>query len=286
MQELLKKILPKSFKKKYKKYLKNKTKKRINKLPLLSEDKFLEICENELEIKKGEILFVHSSVDKLNLDFPFYKIIDLLLEKVGDDGTLIFPTYPKLSSYKFLRSGEIFNTKKTPSYMGILSEFARRHKNAKRSNHPIKSVVAIGAQADSIVSEHHLSIKPYDKHSPFYKSFQKGAKAIGIGINVKYFSAVHIIDDIYPELMPIDPYHKEIFETHIIDQSGKEIPIKTYANDMRKMHFNLVKYFDNNLPNQIARNINLEGQLFFRADIKKTIDFMIKLAKEGKTIYS
>src|ERR1044071_10147306 len=84
----------------------------------LSETQLLQILVDQLGVDKGDTVFVHSSIAPLSLGFPFYRVLPLLQDLVGDRGTLLFPTYPQLSSYEFLCRGEVFNVRKTPSYTG------------------------------------------------------------------------------------------------------------------------------------------------------------------------
>src|SRR3982750_4916607 len=122
---------------------------RVARLPRLSELDFKEILSNDLNLREGDTVFLHSSVDQLNLDFPFYRILSLLRDVVGASGTLVFPTYPNhiISSYEYLSQGAVFDVRRTPSYIGLLTEFARRNPGAIRSLHPSKSVCAIGPNA-------------------------------------------------------------------------------------------------------------------------------------------
>lgn len=285
MIELIKKIVPDNLKKQINSYKKEQLKKRVQKLPKLSKVDLENIFRNKLDLKSGDISFVHSSLDRLNLDFPSFQVLDILLDIVGSEGTLIFPTYPKLTSYKFLKSGEIFDQRRTPSYMGILSEFARRHSKAIRSLHPTKSVAAIGKHAEEITNSHHLSIYPYDKNSPYYKAYELNSKAIGIGIKTTFYSAVHVLDDLYLDKLPFNPYVDELFEAKCKNINKAELIIKTYAHDMNKMHFNLPKFFASQIDNSICEDININGMNFFRADLTKTIDEMKNLLDRGISIY-
>jgi len=285
MKKILKKIMPEPIKKKYHAYNQKKLKQRVASLPKLSEDMLAEIIIGKLLVNKDDTVFVHSSIDKLNLGFPFYNTLNILMEIVGAGGTLIFPTFPKLTSYKFLKQNEIFKQKRTPSYMGILSEFARRHSQAIRSLHPTKSVVAIGKNAEEITSHHQLSKRPYDKNSPFYKAYELGGKAIGLGVKTTYFSAVHVVDDLLPDKMPLNPYHDELLTGRCIDINKNEIEVQTYAHNMDNMLFDLPKYFKRNIEPGLCQDLNIDGMNFFRADLKPCFDKMIKLANKGITIY-
>ena len=112
-----------------------------------------------MNLRSGDLVYVHSGMDGLNLAFPFYRILFLIREVIGPAGTVLFPSYPnhRISSYEYLRQGKVFDVRRTPSYTGILTEFARRQSGAVRSLHPTKSVCAIGPAAAEITATHHLS---------------------------------------------------------------------------------------------------------------------------------
>src|SRR5437868_4728013 len=80
---------------------------RVARLPRLSERDFREILANDLALREGDTVFIHSSIDRLNLGFPFYRILSLLRDVTGARGTLLFPTYPNhiISSYEYLSQG-------------------------------------------------------------------------------------------------------------------------------------------------------------------------------------
>jgi len=282
---LLTNIIPQKTKNWLKKKQAEKLRAEVLSKPVISIHKFREILENEMELKAGDTLFIHSSMDKMNIDFPAYKAINSLLEIVGENGTILFPAYPKLSSYKFLKSGEVFNIKKTPSYTGILTEFARRHSKAKRSLHPTKSVVAIGRNAEYLTSNHHLSPYPYSKESPYWKIGELEAKVIGIGVKTTFLSAVHSIDDIYLDKMPIQPYHKELFNAKCIDYDGNEVVVPTYAHILSRMSFDLPAYFAKHIDKSIVRDFKVNETDFFIAHSKEMFQKMTELANKGITIY-
>src|SRR2546428_7026557 len=132
-------------------------------LPRLTESDFVDILTNDLRLTSGDVVFVHSSLDHLNLDFPFYRILTLLREVIGPEGTMLFPAYPnhRISSYEYLLRGEVFDIRRTPSYAGLLTEFARKQPTAVRSLHPTKSVSAIGPLARELNGTHQNSPYPY-----------------------------------------------------------------------------------------------------------------------------
>lgn len=263
----------------------NRIKARIHSLPILTEEMFGDILISQLGVKTGDVAFIHSSVDQLNLDFPFYRILALIRQVVGEQGTVLFPTYPKLSSYKYLLSGEIFDVGKTPSYTGILTEFARRQKGAARSLHPTKSVCAIGRYAQELTNTHQNSPYPYDSCSPYYKIMEYDGRIIGLGVSTKSLSFVHCVDDALKEEFPVEPYHKQLFAAQCIDYKGKVEIVKTYAHDLRKMNHNIPKYMRKYIQCEVCKDIKTHGMNFFRANARELFYQMVNLAKRDLTIY-
>jgi len=251
----------------------------------LSETQLLQILVDELGVVKGDTVFVHSSIDQLNLGFPFYRVLPLLQDLIGDRGTLLFPTYPQLSSYEFLRRGEVFNVRKTPSYTGILSEVARRQANAARSLHPTKSVCALGSAAEKLTRDHHKSPYPYDACSPYFRITEFDGKMIGLGVSTANLSYVHCVDDAFKEDFPVQPYHPQLFAATCIDAAGNKVVVETYAHNMRKMNHNIPRFMKTHVSSEACVDLNLGGVKFFRADARKLFDEMSRLAETGKTIY-
>jgi aminoglycoside 3-N-acetyltransferase len=258
---------------------------RLSAKSVLTETQLLDILVDELGVSKGDTVFVHSSIDQLNLGFPFYRVLTLLEDLVGPGGTLLFPTYPRLSSYEFLSRGEVFDIKKTPSYTGILSEVARRRANAVRSLHPTKSVCALGAAAEELTHDHHKSPYPYDACSPYYRITDLGGKIVGLGVSTANLSFVHCIDDALKEDFPVQPYHPQLFAATCLDAAGNKVIVETYAHDLGKMNHNIPRFMRTQVSSETCVDLNLGGMKFFRADARKLFDEMCGLAVTGKTIY-
>jgi aminoglycoside 3-N-acetyltransferase len=257
-----------------------------SKLHSFDEKEFRDLLINVLGIKSSDTVFIHSSLDKINLNFSPFVVLKMLIDIVGPDGTIVFPTYPMGYSYDFLKQGKVFNQKSTPSATGILSEIARRHKDAYRSLHPTKSVVAIGKNAEEITSTHHLSPYPYDTNSPYQKIYQYNAKIIGLGIKSTYLSCVHTVDDSYKEDFVVEVYHKQLFESVCVNSSGNKVIVKTKAHDMDKMVFNLPHFFGKYVDKSICSDLKIMGYNFFSADAYQLFKRMIDLYEsENITIY-
>lgn len=261
---------------------------RVERLPQLSEQEFTAILTEKLGLTSGSVVYVHSSIDRLNLGFPFYRILPLLQNVIGERGTVLFPTYPNrspVSSYQYLRDGNVFDVKRTPSYTGILTEFARRHTRAIRSLHPTKSVCAIGPAAEWLTSTHQQSPYPYDRQSPYYKLIESEATIVGIGVWTEYLSFVYTIDDALKEHQPVRTYHPEIFRAQCLNYRGEEEIVGTYAHDMTRCVHDIPAFMKRHIRAEICEDIVVNGMKFFRADAPKLFAAMLPLAEQGITVY-
>lgn len=261
---------------------------RVASLPPLTEKDFREILATSLNLGEGDLVYVHSGMDGLNLEFPFYRILFLIREVIGASGTVLFPTYPnhRISSYEYLRQERVFDVRRTPSYTGILTEFARRQRGAVRSLHPTKSVCAIGPAAAEITATHHLSPYPYDTCSPYFKLIAGGGKIVGLGATTNYISFGYCVDDAWKEKFPVRVYHDEIFAAPCINYEGERVTVKTYAHDMsRVVHPDMPLFFQKYVSAEACRDLMVRGMRFFRADAPKLFAEMMSLAERDIIAY-
>lgn len=261
---------------------------RVQKLPILTESDFTNILINELHVTTGDTVYVGSSVDQLNLDFPFYRILHRIQDIIGPKGNVLFPTYPNrspMSSYQYLLQGKVFDVRRSPSYTGLLSEFARRQKGAIRSLHPTKSVCAIGPDAEELTRTHQNSPYPYDTCSPYYKLIEYKAKIIGIGVLTEYLSFVYTVDDALKANPPVRTYHPQLFAAKCVNYHGETVTVDTYAHNMENVIHDVTGYMKEHVAPEICSDMTINGMRFFRAEALRLFDEMLRLAKAGITIY-
>lgn len=260
---------------------------RVGRLPLVSEKDFTNILTGQLGLVAGDTVYVHSSIDQLNLEFPFYRVVPLIQDVIGQRGTVLFPTYPNrnISSYEYLLRGNIFDVRRTPSYTGLLTEFARRQRNAIRSLHPTKSVCAIGRYAQEMTATHQNSPYPYDVCSPYYKLVEHEAKIVGIGVWTQFLSFVYCLDDALKDESPVQTYFPQTFAAQCINYAGEVEIVETYAHDMRRVVHDIPRYIKTYVPDEICCDLIINGMKFFRADARKLFELMLELARRDISVY-
>lgn len=100
----------------------------------------------KIGIRKGDSIFIHSNLGYLglldgckNADELCREFLDAVKDVLGEDGTLIVPTF----SYSFCH-GEVYNPYKTETKCGILSTYIRKKYPENRSLDPNFSICGIG----------------------------------------------------------------------------------------------------------------------------------------------
>jgi aminoglycoside N3'-acetyltransferase len=287
LTDFARKLLPRTGEAAIVRAVKRRRRAKIERLAPLSERDFTKILAADLGLSVGDTVYVHSATDGLHLSFPFYRILFLIQQIIGPRGTMLFPTYPnrRVSSYEHLLQGHVFDVRTTPSYTGLLTEFARRRPDAVRSLHPIKSVCAIGAKAAEMTSTHQLSPYPYDACSPYYKLVEYGAKIVGLGAGTEYLTIAHAVDDALKEKAPVRVYHPRPFAAPCVNYAGEQIIIETYAHDMKQVVHDLPRIIKTYVPAEICENLTVKGMRFCRADAPKVFEALLGLARQGISIY-
>src|SRR6266542_3841662 len=102
LQKIARTILPAKAVTSLRRAKRERERRRVASLSPLTEEDFRNILVNDLKLNTGDLVYVHSGMNGLNLAFPFYRILFLIREVISPSGTVLFPTYPnhRISSYE------------------------------------------------------------------------------------------------------------------------------------------------------------------------------------------
>lgn len=183
-------------------------------------------------IKEGDVLMVHSSLRKIGLvENGAGTLIDALLKILGDQGTLMMPSFPAIGfNYDYLKSKPLFDLRNTPSRMGIVTETFRKKSGVLRSLHPTDSVIAFGREAEYLVKDHFGQLTPYNDKSPFYRLCALNGKILMIGVGLESLTNLHTLEDAVPDFKyPV--YHGTVFTTELLDAAGNKQTMQTKVHN-------------------------------------------------------
>jgi len=157
-----------------------------------------------LGLKKGDNVGVHSSLSS----FGFVEggadgVIDALLEVVGEEGTIVMPTYSSNRIEVERTPEEIamgvtwkfkilpFDPKETPCWTGMIPETFRKRKGALRSLHLTHSITAIGAKAKEIAE----AGKELSALGGWRKLLELNGYILLIGVGLDRCSSMHLAEE-------------------------------------------------------------------------------------------
>ena len=161
-----------------------------------------------LGIENGDVLLVHSSMEGFKaFDGKITDIISVLQRSVGSDGTLLMPTMPFTgTAVEYIQLGNIFNVKKTPSRMGMISELFRRMPGVSRSIHPTHPVAAWGLHANDLLEDHYKCTTPCGRQSPYGRLLDFNGKILLLGTSVGVLTFFHTVEEILEKDFPFSPF--------------------------------------------------------------------------------
>lgn len=168
---------------------------------------------NELGIKKGDKLLVHSSYKSLGkVEGGVMTVINALKDAVGEEGTLMLPTF----TYDYVhKNNPVFDVRYTASNVGYITETFRHTEGVKRSLHPTHSLAVWGKDKEYYVENHHLDKACVGENSPIYKLKNSGGKILMLGCGLYNNTILHGIEVFYkpPYSMAVDyskpEFHRE-----------------------------------------------------------------------------
>lgn len=168
-----------------------------------------------LGVNKGDVLLIHSSLKSLG-GATACEVINGLIEAVGPEGTLVFPTLSYMNCNPSKPDFDYFETK---SNVGYLPEYFRTSvSGVVRSICPTHSCAALGKNAEYITSGHILDNTPCGPNSPFARVRELGGKILFIGCGTNCNTSMHAVE----ELSTPDYLFGDDYSYNITDASGKK----------------------------------------------------------------
>ncbi|MDF2819825.1 MAG: Aminoglycoside N(3)-acetyltransferase [Clostridiales bacterium] len=165
---------------------------------------------NKVGVTKGMDIIVHTSLKSFGFVCGGPQIIiEALLDAVGEEGTILMPTQtwknldPKAGVHweepeewwQIIRDNwPAYDKDITPTNtMGSVAEMFRRWPGAKRSDHPARSIAAVGKNADYFTNEHDLS-NIFGEGSPIAKLYEKNGHVLLLGVGYDKNTSIHLAD--------------------------------------------------------------------------------------------
>lgn len=227
---------------------------------------------------RGRVVWVQSSWNDLfALAMRPREVIDLMLDLVGPDGTLVMPAFPMVAD----RTAELaIDT--APVTTGLLCEMFRRLPDTKRSVHINNSVVALGPAAEFLTEAHHLDPYPWGPITPYGRLNEIDGLMVGLGVWPLGFTPLHHVEC---------ALHHEVKRFRTV--FGGELTYRwKRCNGERGTHTTLLRRGRIRparllplLPAGLHRQAQLSNFQIQSTPVTATVDAFKALARRNKTIY-
>jgi aminoglycoside N3'-acetyltransferase len=232
----------------------------------------------DLGVTPGRTLWVHSSWNEFyNVPLRPSEMIGLMRDLLGPTGTLAMPAFPIDQDPK-----KVFLVDKAPVYTGLLCEVFRRSVGVRRSIQLSSSVCAVGPNADYLLKDHHLTIMPWGKESPFYRLGELDARMLGIGAGFNFMTLLHTAECL---LFDEVPFFRSVFDGTIkyrwktaSGETGEHEYLRRIG-DIRPLR--LRRHFG---PD-ICVDSKISNLRILAADAKPFIERAVTLGRQGITMY-
>jgi len=157
-------------------------------------------------------------------------LTDTVIELLGPQGTLAMVSLPyRSSSLQYLQTMKRFDVRRTPSMMGLISEYFRHRPGVLRSLHPTHPVLALGARAEWLVRGHEDSVYPCGPDTPFGRLLQADGKVVFFNVEFATFTFFHYLEHHVSPRVPFRLYTDEQFQVPVIDHAGQSRTVSTYV---------------------------------------------------------
>ena len=189
---------------------------------------------SHLGLKKGDRVYVTSDVKGLLYTLMRHEdetdlniLIDGIIDIIGEDGTLVFPTF----NWSFC-GGTPFDYYKTPAKTGSLCKIAMARSDFRRTKHPIYSFTAWGKDTDDLCALTNKS--SFGADSPFAYMVEQGYRNLFIDKELEHsYVFVHYAEQSVGNLHDDYRYLKD-FTGEYTDENGVTTT-RTYDMNVRAL---------------------------------------------------
>lgn len=163
-----------------------------------------------LDIKKGDILLIHSSIKGLStLGVSANEIIDFLLKLIGEDGTLVFPTYPEEENMIRADRKYYYDPATEVPWTGKLPRTFLTYPDVERSLFPHNTLAAKGKYAKEMMKNDLKAEYSQGANTSWDFCIKKDMKILYLGVKAcTSCTIVHYPEDIMGDNFPVNGWFK------------------------------------------------------------------------------
>jgi aminoglycoside 3-N-acetyltransferase len=228
----------------------------------------------KIPLTTSRVIIVHSSYKSLGgVEGGAPAVIDALLEWVGPEGTVLFPTF----NFNAWSETHYFDIVETISEMGIIGELGRLRQEAIRTPHPMYSFAALGKRKDEFGQTD--DVEAYGPNSAFALFHRLNGMNVSIGLHWNSTFSMHH----YVEYNTGCDYRRVKEFSGIYIGYDRNPKIKTYSMFVRKDNrviTDIVPGMDQLLDNGVIKGVPVGDATVHYASANDFFDNMSLIVRE------
>ena len=251
------------------------------------EDQLLAALQS-LGIRHGDSAMLHSAFSR---DHGFRgsveQLTDVFLDAVGPDGHLLMVSLPyRSSTFEYLSKLRVFDVRKTPSMMGLVSEIFRRRRDVTRSLHPTHPVLVHGKRAQWFVEDHPGCRYPCGPGSPFDKLVEMDGQVVFFNVPFDTYTFFHYLEHMVSPQLPFPLYAEAPFDVRVVDHDGQWRTITTYVFAPEAIARRRFARFERALrERRLIRERRVGASRIQAVRVRDTIECVMEMSRNGEYFY-
>jgi len=241
-----------------------------------------------LGLASGDAVMLHSAFRKSHgFRGSIEELTDAFIDAVGPDGHLLMVSLPyRSSSFDHLKKLKVFDVRKTPSMMGLVSEMFRRRPDVLRSVHPTHPVLVRGTRAEAFVEGHPDCLYPCGPGSPFDRLAAENGLVVFFNVPFDTYTFFHYLEHMVSPQLPFSLYTEQPFEVPVVDRAGQRRIVRTHVfapDAIRRRRFDL---FEAALRRRgLIRETRLGASRIQAVRVQDTMACVSEMASRGEFFY-
>lgn len=214
-------------------------------------------------------------------------VIDCLLQVVGPAGHLLMMSIPyRGSSQRYAESNPLFDVRRTPSAVGLISEVFRRRPGVVRSLNPLHPIIACGPMAAWLTIDHEKTAYSCGKGSPFERFLKMDGKFLFVDAPYSSLTFMHYVEDYFRERLPLALYNPAPATLRIKDSTSAEFTVRQFFFSQEARARRNFGVIEEALRDQAAiRSARIGNTRLLLVDARQVFDCAARLVEQGRGFY-
>jgi len=243
----------------------------------------------KLGVEPGDSLMLHSAFQpEHGFRGTSSEVVDAFLRVLGPDGNLLMVSLPyRTSSLEYLNKGKVFDVRRTPSEMGLMSEFFRRREGVVRSLHPTHPVLALGPRAEWFVEGHERCLHPCGPGTPFAKLLEADGKVVFFNVPFAYLTFFHYLEHMVSAKVDFPLYTDEPFVVPVVDRAGQQGTVTTFVfspEAIRRRRFPTLESWVR--QRGLIREVRVGASYLLLVQLREIANTVEEMAARGEYFYA